>query len=102
MGMRDLNYREALGITDQAEADAFFEALVEDAMAKSEQTREEAESIQRQNLGYFAGYGSNETRARVERLFKTAHPIFGSIATAGPVSPEDAFKAGMDFAEKTP
>jgi hypothetical protein len=36
----------------------------------------------------------------VERLFRCSHPIFGSIAENGEPSPEAAFNAGVDFAEK--
>ncbi len=51
-------------------------------------TREEAEEIERANLGYWAGYYRPETRERVERLFRCAHPFFGSIAEKGPPTPE--------------
>jgi hypothetical protein len=30
------------------------------------------------NIGYFAGYFDEATRARVEKVFKAKHPIFGS------------------------
>lgn len=51
-------------------------------------TREEAEQIERSNLGYYAGYHLDETRERVERLFRCAHPVFGSIAENGPATLE--------------
>ena len=60
-------------------------------------TREEAERIERENLGYFAGYYSNETRERVERLFKTAYPFFGAIAENGAPTPEQALLAGIEL-----
>lgn len=86
-------YDPAMKITEQAEADAYFEALIQRSMTHFGQAREEAESIQRQNLGYYAGYGSSETRKRVERLFCCAHPIFGPISLGAP-TPEQAFAAG--------
>lgn len=57
-------------------------------------TREEAETIERTNLGYFAGYYSHATRERVERLFRCAHPFFGSIAEKEPMAPEEIFEMG--------
>ena len=87
-------YGPAMKITDQAEADAYFEECVQHQLGFGESTREEAEHIERSNLGYVAGYGDNETRARVERLFKCAHPIFGAIAQYDPPTPEEALEIG--------
>ena len=58
-------YTPAMHITDQAEADAYFEQLVAHGMREGI-SREIAEKIERANLGYFAGYYSHEVRARVE------------------------------------
>jgi hypothetical protein len=82
-------YRPAMTIEDQTEADAYFEQCVEHTMRFGKKSREEAESIERANLGYFAGYYSHDTRRRVERLFRCAHPIFGSIAQNGPPTAEE-------------
>lgn len=87
-------YGPAMEITDQAKADEYFEALVEHTMTYSK-SRKEAEEIEKSNLGYYAGYCSDETRQRVERLFKCSHPVFGSIAQNGPPTPEQAFNAGV-------
>jgi len=65
-------YGPAMIITEQAEADAYFERCVQHGMLFH--TRIEAEKIERINLGYYAGYYNNETRERVERLFKCQHP----------------------------
>jgi hypothetical protein len=65
-------YGPAMEITDQAEADRYFERCVEHMMRHGHD-RNEAERIERGNLGYFAGYYGDETRARVERLFRCAH-----------------------------
>jgi hypothetical protein len=88
-------YRPAMVITDQAEADAYFERCVEHTMRVGEVSRASAEHIERHNLGYYAGYYDNETRARVERLLRCAHPIFGAIAERGPPSAEQALRAGL-------
>lgn len=92
-------YGPAIKITDQAEADRYFEQCVEHSMSFG-QTRANAEQVERSNLGYFAGYYSGETRARVERLFRCAHPIFGSVAECGEPTAAEAFKAGFDRGQK--
>ena len=58
-----------------------------------------AEDIAKSNLGYFAGYYNDETRARVEELFTCSHPIFGTIKDNGSPTPEQAFKMGEDIAK---
>ena len=63
-------YGPAMEMKTQAEADAYFEELVIHNIAHSDHTKEEAEEIERGNLGYFAGYYDNKTRMRVEKLFK--------------------------------
>lgn len=93
-------YRPAMEITDPQEALDYFERLVtEVGIRAAGQSREEAESIQRQNLGYYAGYYDSETRARVERLFSCSHPVFGAIAENGQPTPEGASAAGMSLAK---
>lgn len=88
-------YGPAMKITDQAEADEYFDLCVRHAM-RFGKSREEAEQIERNNLGYFAGYYDNETRFRVERLFSCAHPIFGPIAQKGPPATEEAWWLGYE------
>lgn len=78
----EMTYGESLGpamaITDQQEADDYFEWLVTYHM-QFVPTREEAERITRVNLGYYSGYYDHVTQLRVQRLFKCVHPIFGAI-----------------------
>jgi len=90
-------YGPAMEITEQAQATEYFERCVEHCMNFGK-SRDEAEAIERANLGYYAGYYNNETRMRVERLFSCAHPIFGSIADKGIPTPEEAFEAGRKLA----
>jgi hypothetical protein len=92
-------YRPAMTMTDQAEADAYFERCVEHAMRLGS-SREEAERVEHANLGYFAGYYDHDTRARVERLFRCAHPVFGAIAEKGAPTAAEAFAAGVRAAAK--
>lgn len=92
-------YRPAMDIQDPVEADAYFERCVAHTMTFGK-SRAEAEKVERINLGYFAGYYSSETRERVERLFRCAHPIFGSIAENGSPTNERAFSAGARMAAR--
>jgi hypothetical protein len=87
-------YDPAMAITDQKEADAYFESLVAEQMSEGV-AREPAEKLERESLGYYAGYYSFETRLRVEELFRCTHPVFGSAKTNGPSTPEEAFLAGV-------
>lgn len=93
-------YDPAMSITEQAEADAYFKRCVEHTMCYAEDpryaTREGAEDVERQNLGYFAGYYDSETRRRVERLFRCAHPVFGSMEQFGKPTPDAAFQSGLE------
>jgi hypothetical protein len=89
----------AMEITEQAEADAYFETLVQHGMRLDPSLgRELAVKNLRGSLGYWAGYYGHETRLRVERLFRCTHPVFGS-AENGLVDPKDAFEAGKAFAD---
>lgn len=92
-------YGPAMEITDQDEADAYFQICVDHCMVHFDRERGEAESIERQNLGYFSGYYGAEVRERVERLFHCSHPVFGSIAVNGSPTLEEALEAGRKLGE---
>jgi len=87
-------YGPAMSITDPEKARLCFEGLVQHNMENSTHSRDEAERIERVNLGYCAGYYDNETRIRVEKLFCCAHPVFGK-AEKKAVTPEEAFAMGV-------
>ncbi len=91
-------YETAMEMTDQATADAYFAECVRHCMSHG-RTQAEAENIERSNLGYYAGYYSDATRERVERLFRCAHPIFGKIAEKGAPTAKAAFEAGKQFGQ---
>jgi hypothetical protein len=93
-------YGPAMEITEQAKADAYFDECVQHMMTRRGCDREEAEKIERSNIGYYAGYYSHETRERVERLFLCAHPIFGSIEENGAPTTDQAFAAGLAAGRK--
>ena len=94
-------YDPAMKMTEQAEADEYFERLVVRLVDHFGESRTNAERVERANLGYYAGYYDSETRARVERLFRCAHPVFGAIAENGPPSQEDAFEMGIQAARSS-
>jgi hypothetical protein len=85
-------YTPAMQVQTQEQADAYLERLVERAMRLRKCTPERAVREERRGLAYWAGYFSDETRRRVERLYKTAHPVFGTIAP----DPEQALAAGIN------
>jgi hypothetical protein len=88
----------AMKITDEADAQQYLADYVAYIGDKPRKEGLPAEQIALNNLGYFAGYYDNETRERVERLFKCSHPIFGSIAKRGAPTAEEAFEAGKRMA----
>lgn len=89
-------------ITDQADADQYFRDYAKfiQAALDAEPRGDDMTAVQiaKVNLGYYAGYYSNETRERVERLFRCSHPVFGSIAAKGPPTSEEAFEVGKQKA----
>ncbi len=88
-------YEPAMDIEDQAEADRYFDRLVEHCLSlPPARTRAEAEKVQRDNLAYYAGCHGGETRKRIERLFQCAHPVFGAIVSKGASTCQEAYAAG--------
>jgi hypothetical protein len=88
-------YDPAMRILTQDAADAYFEMLVKERLKISpDLLRIQAEEAERQNLGYWAGYGTATTRARVERLFKCCHPILPPAGSPQP-SAEELFMIGL-------
>lgn len=65
---------------DQDSADRFM------AQYRAENTAADS------NVGYLSGYYAPETMAKVQRMFKVAHPMFGSSVP----SHEEAFDAGYE------
>ena len=92
-------YGPAMKIECQHKADKYFQELVKHCMSFG-RIREEAEEIERSNLGYYAGYYNSDTRARVERLFKCSHPVFGSASEGSPTC-EEAFEMGKQMGQLT-
>jgi len=90
----------AMKMTDPEEAKEYLAALIERAVKHFGQTPEEAESVQKENLGYYAGYFDTETMVRVHKLFDCEHPVLGKVKSQEDLpSPEEAFEMGQKWAE---
>lgn len=90
----------AMKITDRQDANQYKRAYIKYMLSNYPDVKTEAQAIEcvNKNLGYYAGYGSNEQRERVERLFDCSHPVFGSISTNGAPTSQEAFQAGLNGA----
>ena len=89
-------YGPAMEIISQYKADEYFRACVQRSVTFYRQTPEEAARIQRINLGYYAGYYDAKTMRRVNKLFRTKHPIFGDSTP----TVEETIEAGKKFASE--
>lgn len=87
------SYGPAMHITSQEEAREYLRALVDrHVRLNPDRSREGAIHIELLNLGYYAGYFDQETRARVLRLFGARHPYLDVDATD-----EEAFRVGLEL-----
>lgn len=87
-------------IKTREEASEYLDRLIAWHMdARPEATFEEAEKIEKDNLGYYAGYYEHEVRIRVEDLFQCKHPIF-KAAKEGLLTAQECFDAGVMAAMK--
>lgn len=94
-------YGPAMEMTDPVKAAEYLNALIQRNMKYFGDTEEEATEVVKQNLGYYAGYYSNDTMIRVQELFDCVHPVFGKIeGEADLPTPEEAFQSGKDLASK--
>jgi hypothetical protein len=89
-------YGAAMEIKTEAEAKEYLELCIQHNMRNSSRTRDEADVMERMNIGYYAGYYDTETAQRVMRLFNCVHPFFGRTRPL----PEDAFQAGKCYAKR--
>lgn len=93
-------YGAAMEVQTPEDAQRIFERLVTTSMTAGNRTREAAERLERQNLGYYSGYYNLETQRRVERLFSAAHPVFGP--TSGPqLTADEVVRAGVRAGERS-
>ncbi len=92
-------YHPAMEVKTKEEAAAYFKKIVQHVESFGNNIGDDAVRVAKQNLGYWAGYFSNETRARVEELYACAHPIFGKIEEVGAPTAEEAFQKGAGMGE---
>ena len=59
---------------------------------------DEALKIAKNNFGYYSGYFDKHTCDLIYEVYCTEHPIFGKKPFS--ISPEDAFKAGLEAGYK--
>ena len=86
----------AMKITDKDDARQYLAAYIKFQEGNMQEAtgKYTAEEICKINLGYYAGYYSDETRQRVERLFNCSHPVFGRIKENGSPSGKEALECG--------
>jgi len=90
-------FEQAIAVEDQDAADRMFEQLVQECIVENaNMRRDEAIETIKENLGYFAGYYSDDVRARVEKLYRCAHPVFGPIATTKPPTEAEAMALSVE------
>lgn len=87
-----------LAKNDKYEAGVFYNAYIDSVRDANGCSREEAEKIVKSNLGYFAGYYDSKTCDLIYKVYCTEHPVFGKKPFG--ISPEDAFKAGLEAGYK--
>jgi hypothetical protein len=97
-------YDPAMKIMTQEKADEYFYECVQHCMLTALEEGKilnmgEAAEIERQNLGYFAGYYSHETRLRVEQLFGCRHPVLPP-ASEGQLSPQEIIDRAFNYTRR--
>ena len=93
-------YNEVWKVKTREQAAEHFGRCVRHAMMHLGSSHEEAIRDEKQNIGYYAGYGSDKHRARIEKLYDTRHPVFGAIADTGKIDPQLAHGRGVWLAKK--
>lgn len=69
-------YGLAMKVATKEEAATYYQLCVAHNMSFGND-REEAERIERINIGYYTGYYSYEDAVRIRKLYGFSHPIFG-------------------------
>lgn len=84
-------------ITTPEDADQYLDAYAQYLADKNSSRIEEAKILARKNIGYYAGYQTEEVFHRMLRLFKTIHPVF---KRKYPSTAREAMLLGMIYAAK--
>ena len=80
---------------NKTEAIEWFKEYVKCIMQESGVNWDEAVSVAKSNLGYFAGYYSQDVCDIIYETYQCSHPIFGDKPFS--VSPEEAFNKGLEL-----
>lgn len=75
-------YDPAMKVQTKEEAAAYFKKL-QDLQSENGVHPDISEKILKVNLAYWAAYGSDEQRERIERLYDCEHPYFGKFKENG-------------------
>jgi len=94
----------AMTITSKKDAEQYLEKYIlfiqKNIDKDPKRVNDNAEEIAKSNLGYFAGYYSNEVRKKIEELFGCSHPFFGSVKDNGIPTAKEAFEIGKKLGTK--
>lgn len=84
-------YDPAMEVQTKEEASAYLAKLVQLQVDHGVHA-DIASKVIKANLGYWAAYGGDERRERIERLYECEHPYFGAIAVNGQPTTDEAFQ----------
>lgn len=98
----DMNrlYTAAMAVKTVPEAERWTKILAYLVADLEENTAQHAIGFVKNAIGYLAGYANNVERDRIERLYGTRHPVFGTVSEDGIPTPEQAFQLGYDMAAR--
>lgn len=91
-------YDPAMKVQTKEAAAAYFKKL-QDLQSENGVHPDISENILKVNLAYWAAYGSNEQRERIERLYDCEHPYFGSFKENGRPTTDEASELGTNRAK---
>ena len=91
----------AMDIRTKTEALLYLKDSVIEVQRLSPNTSiEDATTIVKQNIGYFAAYYADEVGYRMERLFGAIHPVLGDMKTRKSMTTQQIFEIGKAMGEK--
>ena len=95
LSLQQIMDRVAAGMTKEEATTLLAEQVAE--IVKLGVSEEEATRRILANIGYFAGYYSQEIADKAYDLFNTEHPIFGRTHP----TPEEALRLGMEWGKRS-
>lgn len=91
-------YDPAMEVQTKEQATSYFNKLVQLQVNHGVQP-DIASKVIKVNLAYWAAYGDEERRERIERLYECEHPYFGKISENGRPTTDEALQLGMNRAK---